>query len=169
MAAGKQYRDPIIETILTKLKAAQLKGIKGYFNGDVVVPAKSDMPLVYVAKDTTQISSADTQEDQHVMPMVATVIFDITQDMGRSYDMVAGAGGLYEVVEGRNDDFSLKTNTLLYALRANQVLGTKLWLSVNSNITVNYGIGINRRGPGTFSVEAVVHFTVVLHTPTPNL
>lgn len=163
------YKDPIIEKIITHLKAANIPRIKEYYNGDLVVPAKSHMPLIYVAKDTTSISEADNLEDEHTMPMVATVIYDMTQDIGRSYNMVAGASGLYEIVEGRNADYSLKTNTLAYVLRDKQVLDAKLWIGVGSPVAISYGIGVNRRGPGIFSVEAVVRFTVRLHTNRPGL
>lgn len=163
------YKDPIIAKIIDLLEAADLPGIKGIYNGDVVVPAKDDLPLIYVAKDTTAIGQADNLEDEHLLPMVATVIYDMTTDIGQSYDMVAGASSLYEIVEGRNDDYSLKPNTLAYVLRQNQVLDNKLWIAVGTPVTVNYGIGVNRRGPGTYSVEAVVRFTVRLHTPRAGL
>ena len=163
------YKDPIIAKIIEALTAAELPGIKGIYNGDVVVPAKDDVPLVYVAKDTTTISQADNMEDEHLMPMVATVLYDMTQDIGQSYDMVAGASSLYEIVEGRDDDYKLKTNTIAYVLRENQVLDDKLWIAVGTPVTVTYGIGVNRRGPGMFSVEAVVRFAVRLHTPRAGL
>lgn len=163
------YKDPIIEKIITHLRAAKIPGIKGFFNGDIVVPAKRDIPLIYVAKDTTRIGQASNEEDEHLMPMVATVIYDMTKDIGQSYDMVAGAGGLYEIVEGRDPDYSLKTNTLAYVLRANQQLDDKLWIAVGSDVEISYGIGVNRRGPGIWSVEAVVRFTARLHTPRVGL
>lgn len=164
------YKDPIVQTIIDLLEANGPTELRGrYINGDVLLPNKTELPICYVAKDTTQAQPADNMEDEHLIAMFATVILDLTQDLNESYEMVAGTPKLYDMCEGRNDDFSLREDTVLYQLRNSQQLAPKLWIGVGTPVIVGYGVGIQRRGPGTFSVEAVIRFNVRLHTPRPGI
>lgn len=165
------YRDPIIEKVLEALNDNGPSRLKGnYVNGDVLVPGRLSLPLCYVARDTTRVAPASSQEDQHTINMVATVIFSATEGWRDAYDNVAATPELYDLCEGRNTDYSLKSDTLLYVLGNRQQLDAKLWISPpGSDILVNYGLGVERRGPGMFSVEATIRFSVVLHTARPGL
>ncbi len=107
------YKDPIIAKLIETFEPLGPSELVGkYYNGDVLLSPKSDMPLAYFAKDSTGVVSADNMEDQHLMPMVLNVIYDYTRDLNESYEIVAGASSLYEIMEGRNDDYSLKDNSL---------------------------------------------------------
>jgi hypothetical protein len=164
------YRDPVIQKVIDLLEQHGPSKLKGrYINGDVLLPNKSELPLCYVAKDSTTISPATNMEDEHLIALVATVILDFTQDLDGAYDLVAGTPEIYEFCEGRSDDYQLLEETLLYQLRKSQQLDEKLWIGVGTPVEVSYGIGVDRRGPGSFSVEAVVRFNVRLHVPLPGL
>lgn len=170
-----EYKDPVIAKIIEVLKANGPSAIKSWYYGDVLVVPKSELPVVSIAKASTQIMTADTGNDDHQMPMVLTVIYDYTRSLDRSFDLSGGTQDLYDIVEGRGDDtnkpYKLNTDSIAYVLRNNINLDptNKLWLSVGQNegLVINYGLGIERRGPGIFSIEANIRFTARLHQTRP--
>lgn len=164
------YYDPIVQKIIKKLEDDGPSRLVGrYINGDVLYPNTSDFPLCYIAKDQTDIQPVDNMEDGHELSMVATIIFSLTDDLDGFSDMVAGTPDLYETCEGRDSEtLLLKSDTLAYVLRANQQIADKLWIGVRTPVRINYGLGVQRRGPNTYSVEAVVRFTVTFHQPMPE-
>jgi hypothetical protein len=165
------YKDPLIQLVIDKLDADGPSKLQSrYINGDVLMPNQSELPIAYVAKDTVKMGAASNMEDEHIHSLVLTVILDMKQDLNEVYDMVAGTPELYEMVEARDDvTYQLKADTLLYNLRKSQQLADKTWIGVRDTVDVNYGIGIARRGPGIFSVEASIRFTVLQHLPRPGL
>lgn len=165
------YKDPIVQLIIDMLNENGPSKLDGrYINGDVLMPNQSELPMAYIAKDTTKMGAASNMEDEHLHSLVLTVILDMKQDLDEAYDMVAGTPELYEMVEGRDDTtYQLKADSLLYNLRKSQQLADKTWIGVRDTVDVNYGIGIARRGPGIFSVEATVRFTVLQHLPRPGI
>lgn len=164
------YKDPIIAKIIELFEANGPTELAGkWHHGDLLMPEASDLPLGYVTKDQTLMQPATTMEDEHLQLMVCTVIYDATNDLDASYGMVAGMSGLFELMEGRNDDYTLKPDTLLYQARNSQQIDNNMWIGVGSPVQINYGLGVGRRGPGMFSVEATMRFTVRLHLPKPGL
>lgn len=162
-----EYKDPVIEKLLALMQQAQPKNIKKFHNGDRLIGPKREMPYLSIAKSNTKVSPADNMEDQHIMQMTLTVVYDWTRDLNKSSELVAGANGLYELMEGRDENYQLKANSILGVLRANETLGEKIWIAVGDGevAEVQYGLGVNRRGPGIFSTEAIIKFNVTLHVP----
>lgn len=166
--ATDKYRDPVIEKILDLLKEANIKGIKKYHNGDRLIGPKREMPYLSIAKSNTKVSPASNLEDQHIIQMTLTVVYDWTKDLNQSSELVAGANGLYELMEGRDPvTYQLREDSVLGVLRKNETLGNKAWIAVGDGevAEVQYGLGVNRRGPGIFSTEAIIKFNVTLHLP----
>jgi hypothetical protein len=163
------YEDPVIAKVIELLDANGPSKLRGkYINGDVLSPNKSELPLCYIAKDETVAQPATNMEDEHLFQLVATVIFDWTQDLNEAYDIIAGTPELYEICEGRNGDYTVKEDTLLYQLRKSEQLDADLWIGIGTPVQISYGLGVDRRGPGSFSVEAVIRFAVKLHIPIPG-
>lgn len=174
----EEYRDPIIDKIIEKLEAEGPEQLRGkYYNGDVLLVPKSELPVCSIAKDTTAIAAADNATDDHVMPLVLNVLYDYTSDLDQSSDIVAGVTGLYRMMEGRGEDsgagpYDLNASSISYILRKYQSLdpANNLWLSVgpNERITIDYGLGIERRGPGIYSMESVIRFSARAHILRPG-
>ncbi len=172
-----EYRDPIIDKIIEKLEAEGPAELRGkYYNGDVLLVPKSELPICSIAKDTTRIFPADNMTDDNLMPLVLNVLYDYTSDLDQSSDLVAGVNGLYKMLEGRGagaGPYDLNTDSLAYVLRKYQTLdaGNNLWLQVgpNEETAIDYGLGIERRGPGIFSVEGVIRFSARVHTTRPGV
>lgn len=174
-----EYRDPIIDKIIEKLEAEGPSELVGkYYNGDVLLVPKSELPICSIAKDTTRISPADNMTDDNLMPLVLNVLYDYTSDLDQSSDIVAGVTGLYKMLEGRGQDdgagpYDLNANSIAYILRKYQTLdaANNLWLQVgpSEETQIDYGLGIERRGPGIYSVEGVIRFSARVHTVRPGL
>lgn len=171
--AAQGYKDPVIQALIDALEAGGPVELKGkYYHGDVLVPAKSDLPMVTIARDRTRITQASDLEDDNLMPLVINILYDYTRDLTNDFDVQAGSTSLYQLVEEREpSNFSVKPNTISWVLRNKQQLANKLWLAVGPNeaLDINYGIGVERRGPGIFSVEAVIRITARAHTPRPGV
>lgn len=163
------YYDPIIAKVIDMLEASGPTKLMGrYVNGDVMLPNKSELPMCYITKDQVLAQPANNMEDEHLQMLVATVILDFTGDLNEAADIVAGVPDLWQICEARNDNYELLPDTMLYQLRNSQQLDNKVWIGLGTPVQINYGMGIERRGPGIFSVEATIRFTVRLHLPAPG-
>ncbi len=95
---------------------------------------------------------------------MATVISDVRSDLSDDNRTVMGISTLYDIVEGRNEDYSLKSNSLLGILRENISVDTALNLrtDLGSITRVDYGT-TRQREAESWSIEAeiqfVAHFT----------
>lgn len=171
--ASQGYKDPVIQKLIDVLEELGPSELKGkYHHGDVMVPAKSDLPMVTIARDRTRISQASDLEDDNIMPLVINVLYDYTQDLTNDFDVQAGVTSLYRLVEERDPaNYRLLPNTIAWVLRQKQQLGNKLYLAVgpNENLDIDYGIGVERRGPGIFSVESVIRISARAHTARPGV
>lgn len=166
-----EYKDPIITALINKLEADGPTELVGhYIYGDTLAPNKSDLPVVSIARDGTVVQSDGTMQDRQTHSFVMSVIYDWTQDLDQSYDLVRGTTALYRLFQEMNDDYSVKQNTIIYALRKNQKLDNNLYISIQDNgLQVDYGLGVEKRGTNIFSVEGIVRFTVQSTQQKPNL
>ncbi len=169
--ALEEYYDPILEALIVMLEAEGPTELQGhYVYGDVLAPNRSELPVVSVAKQGTVIQTDGTMQDVHVSSIVMAIIYDWTQDLDQSFDLVRGTTGLYKLIEERNPDFSIKANTLSYALRDNQKLAENLFISIrDEGLRIDYGLGWEKRGSNIFSVEGILRFNIELTQPKPNL
>lgn len=163
------YKDPIIAKVIDMLEKNGPSKLRGrYINGDVLLPNKSDLPICYITKDQVLAQPANNMEDEHLQLLVATIILDHTQDLNQAYNMVGGVSELWQMCEERDASYNLLPKTMLYNLRNSQQLDNKMWLGLGTPVQINYGMGIERRGPGIFSIEATIRFTVRLHLEAPG-
>ena len=168
--AQKVYRDPIIAKVIEKLNAEGPAELKNrYYFGDLIMPAKSIMPFCSVAIDTQAINSADSQEDLNAIPLVLTVVVATTKEI-KSFDLATASNKLYELFAARQEaDYSLRPDSIAYVLRKYAQLDGKLFNSINDQpMSIDFGIGVGRRGPGIFSAEGSLRTVVFAYTPTPR-
>lgn len=167
--AQKVYRDPIISKVIEKLNAEGPAELKNrYYQGDVIMPARSIMPFCSIAIDNEAINSGDSMEDVNVVPLVLTVVVATTKDI-KSFDLASGTTKLYELFAARKEDYSLREDSIAYVMRKYAQLDNKLFVAIqDAPLTADFGIGVGRRGPGIFSVEGSMRATVYAYTPTPR-
>lgn len=171
MSNLEEYRDPILKALIDKLEAEGPPELVGhYIYGDTLAPNKSDLPVVSVARDGTNVVSDGTMLDRHVQPIVIALIVDWTVDLDQSFDLTRGTNKLYRLVEERNADFSLKEKTLAYVLRKNQKLADNLFISIrDTGLMIDYGLGVEKRGDNIFSAEGIIRFNIESTQQKPGL
>lgn len=170
------YRDPIIELIIAKLNAEGPSQLQNkYFTGDPLIVGKSELPAGFITRDKTSFSDFDIANDRHDMAMVLNVVQDTTKDFNQTFDMRGSTATLYDWVEGRQENYTLKPTALTYILRKYQQngpqtngLAPKLWINMGTPIEADYGVTLNKRGAGIFAVEAVIRFVVTSYEPWPG-
>lgn len=163
------YRDPILERLITKLDTEGPAELKNrYFYGDPLQVPKSSLPACFVTKDTTRVDTAANAEIKTEMQVVLNVVFDLTRDFNQAFDNISSSNTLYDCLEGRNADYTLKPTSLVFILDKYQTLDTNLWIALGSPLEPDYGIGIEKRGPGIYTVEGVIRLTLIHHQLRPG-
>ena len=167
------FRDPVIQKLIDTLNTEGPDELRGkYYNGDVLLAPKSELPICSIARDRTTVTQASNTEDDNVARLVINILYDWTRDLTDDYDLEAGVSSLYKLVEKRDPaTYALLPGSIMYVLRANQQLDDKFWLAVGPSevVEADYGLGIERRGPGIFSVEAVIRVGARIHTTHPGM
>jgi hypothetical protein len=169
--AAPQYRDPVIKAVIDFLEPRASRELKGhYYYGDVLLVPKSDLPIVSVAIDQENLQVVNTMEDKSLVPLVINVLVDYNSDMGRDFDLERGTNKLYELVAARNPDFTFTDESLLGLLRSTKGIQPtedgKIYLGLGDTpITADFGIGVERRGAGIFSIEGVIRVVAEINTP----
>lgn len=166
-----EYRHPLIDLIINDFNANGPADLKNkWYHGDVLIVPKNELPCGYVTIDQTLVQPADNMTDEHILLMVVSVLYDYTADLKESQEIVKGVSGLYRLMEERDATTKyLKNNSLVGRIRLGQQIDTNVWLGLGSPVQVNYGMGFERRGPGIFSVEATLRFSLRAHLPRQDL
>lgn len=167
------YKDPVLTALINALEENGPPELKGkYYYGDVMLVPKDQLPICSVARDRTRIGQASDLEDDNLMPLVINILYDYTADLTNDYNVVAGVNSLYRLVEARNpSNYAILPGTIAWVLRNKQQLANKLFLAVGPSevLDIDYGLGVERRGPGIFSVESVIRVSARAHTPRPGV
>jgi hypothetical protein len=150
------FKDPIIEKIFNNIEASASGVFTTYFYGDPVLLAKSDLPALIGVKDTTEIGDESNAEDYHRMNIVLTVVIDIRQYLEEpaDYNVHVAYQKLYDVIEGRNADYTLKSTSVLDILRKNHNLNNNANIDLRSAMNIDYGFTVGKRAENALAWEA---------------
>ncbi len=162
MPPTEEYQDPIIKKYIELIKGST-KLFKSFYYGDPVRVPASGLPALIVTKLDTRVSKLTSAEDLHEVHISFTVVTDIRDTISDEKTMVAGTNSLYNIMEGRNDNYTLKEDALLNILRHTIDIDTayNLRTDLNTVSSVDYGMTIGKRGESSFAMEAVVN--IVAH------
>jgi len=158
------YKDPVITKIFELIKA-NTDVFKEFYYGDPIRVPASNLPAIIISREQTRVGNLTNMQDEHGMAMVMTIITDIRNDVSDYTNIVAGVNTLYDLVEGRNEDFTLKTQSLLNILRHNAELDIthNLRIDLKSVTGAEYGMTLGKRTEEGWAMEAqikfVMHFT----------
>lgn len=162
------YQDPIIQAYIDLMKAKMKGAIKTYFQGEPTRLGASDLPCAIFSKRQTRVGKLTNSEDEHGIGMSITVITDVRQDLSTeegAQNVVACIATLYDIIEGRNADFTLKDTSLLDILRSNQLVDATYGLRTDLSTTTlaDYGLTLRDRAPEAWSIEARVDIVASVH------
>ena len=149
--------------ILTQLQstistALTGRGITTFFIGKQDVPAKSDLPIVMIYGTETRQSHSGTVRDQAEYDITVEIRADVRQ----SFNSETGTGtqlkayeALIDMMEQRESDGDLQTNTVMGIVNANLSIGGRTLYT--DNLVAQYDPYLEA---GEFpTVQAVLTFT----------
>ncbi len=159
---AQKYVDPILKKY-ADLIAANTNVFKAVYYGEPTRIPASLFPCLILSKRETRVGNLSNAEDEHGIAITMTVIYDIRKELSTAEDdakIVEGVAGLYDLVEGREADYTLKATSVLDILRSNVELDTANNLRTDlSTITrVDYGQTLRDRAPEQWSLEASIDF-----------
>lgn len=163
------YRDPVstlLIGILNQYGPSELRN--RYYYGDPLVVAESALPAVFISKDDTEIANSDVATDEHRMNYVINVVYDLKRDFGKRFDDTRAANSLYDFIEGREDDLTLKTTAVTSVLRSHYQLAAHCYVDLDTPLKVNYGVTGESRGANIFTAEGIVRCQVYLLQSQPS-
>jgi hypothetical protein len=158
------YSDPVLDVLIARLDATGPVKLRGkYYQGDpVLIPTSIQYPVCFVSRDTTRIEIRTTTEDMHTMPIVLNVVYNGAKELNTKACAQAGALALYDICEGRDNTYSLKSDTIAGVLRNTQVLDGdhNLFIDIEgSETTIEYALSPPERRQ-IWSVEAIIRTTI---------
>jgi hypothetical protein len=163
------YKDPVITKLITLFNAEGPATLKNrYFYGDPLKVNEAALPAVFISKDMTQISGASLAETQRSQRYVINVVYDLKRDFAKAFNDIGAANSIYDLIEGSDDNYQLKSTSLAAILLKHQQLGTELWINLTSDLELDYGTTINKRGEGIFTAEGVLKLGIVHHQIRPS-
>lgn len=154
------YTDPIIKKYQQLIEVAMPGVFKSFYQGDPVRIPKSNLPALIISKTQTTTEVFTDVEDDHRISLILTVVSDMRDERSDDMEMSTGVAKLYDILEGRDANYKLKTDTVLHVLRSNIGVDTALNLrtDLGTNTRVDYGMTINKRQDGGYAVEGTVEF-----------
>jgi hypothetical protein len=161
------YQDPVIAAYIELLKANN-GTIKEYYQGEPIRIPTSNFPCAIISKRQTRIAPLTNKEDEHGIGLSITVITDVRQDITSNDSAeaaVAGVATLYDIIEGRNADLTLKDTAILDILRSNLLVDADhgLRTDLNSITVADYGLTLRDRAAEAWSIEARVDIVSSFH------
>lgn len=154
------YQDPII-TAYADLIKAKAGAIKTYYQGEPLRIAASELPCCIISKTQTNVGPLNNADDEHKIGMRITIMTDVRQDLSTEEShakIVEGVSSLYDLMEGRNSDYTLKDTAILDILRTNLHVSGNLRTDLGSLTRVDYGTTLRDRQPEVWTIEARLDF-----------
>lgn len=164
MSNNAPYIDPVIAKYIELIKAANAE-IKTYFVGDPVKIAVSLLPCCIITKNNSLVRFLDSANDEHLIGLNITVVTDVRSELSTEDNIskvAPGVAKLYDIIEGRDSDYKLKTSSILNVLRTNQPADTtyNLRTDLGNPTQIDYGTTLRNRNPEQWSVEATIQTVV---------
>jgi hypothetical protein len=152
------YIDPVLRKYVDLIKA-NTGAIKAFYYGDPLRIPSVDLPCMFIAKRMTNVDPLTNTEDQHNMAITMTIVSDVRADLSTQDDIshiIAGVSTLYDLVEGRNADYTLKSTSLLGILRQNLLVDTNLITDLETVTKADYSKTLSNRMPSQWVIQASV-------------
>lgn len=156
------YSDPVIDAYIRLIKA-NTPAIKTFYQGEPIRVPQSNLPCAIISKRETRAGALTNAEDQHAIGMSITIVTDVRKDLSTESSVanaVAGIENLYDILEGREDDYTLKSQSILGILRSNILLDAarNLRTDLGAETRIDYGTTLKNRTPEEWTIEARLDF-----------
>jgi hypothetical protein len=161
------YQDPVLTAYINLIKS-KTGVFKAFYQAEPIRIPASDYPCLIISKRETRVGPLTNAEDEHGMAISITVIADVRQDLSTEDGAAAATAGvarLYDIIEGRKADYTLKDTSLLDILRSNELVDAThgLRTDLGSMTRVDYGMTLRDRAPESWSIEGRVDIVATFH------
>lgn len=158
------YEDPILRKILDLMNTEGPKALRGRWSiGDSLAIPKNILPHGFIAYDSENVFdiAGGTLRDN------ANVVISVAVDMTRELQVPTDRSDAHEMIVefmAKKDKNTLEfdKNSIIGALRSHQELDMahNLWIEVGTQSSVEYGVGLEKRGAGIVTAEGVLRFQI---------
>lgn len=163
------YRDPILVKLRNLFNEEGPKRLKDrYFFGDPLFVNPAELPAVFMSFDRQRIRDTSNAELESLVEVVFNVVWNHKRDFNQALDNIEGHMSVVDIIAGRNADYTLKKQSLIGILRKHQQLDNKLWIDLGTDSEPDWGIGIEKRGPGIYTVEGILKISIRHHQLAPE-
>ncbi len=158
------YFDSIIAKYIDLIKSRR-KDIKVFYNGIAGKVPSLLVPAVMIDIEKEEINEYNNIEDEHKISLVLVYIADIRRNFEDTPTIIAGLNKVKEVLVGRDEDYKLKTNSILHILRNNLDIdpAKHLRTDVGTMTVVTPNEVVAERITGFWSAEGTIRFTANFH------
>lgn len=162
----QKYTDPIIQKYFDLIRAGN-REIRQYYQGDPIKIPDSLLPCLIIEKNETGARNSTNMEDEHAVALRLTLVTSIRRELSTQEEInkiMPGIASLYDIMEGRESDFTLKPSSILDIIRKNALVDVQngLRTDLDTITRIDYGETLRQRDPAEWSVEArmdiVAHF-----------
>jgi hypothetical protein len=152
------YQDPILEKYKALIKA-NTSAFKLFYQGDPKAIPSSGMPAIILEREETRAGAVTNAEDRHEIAIRMTVVVDVRRDLQEVQNgIVPGYATLYDLVEGRESSYTLKSTALIDILRSNILVDSVYNLRTDIGTLTRASYTEGQRGDNLWTVEAVISF-----------
>lgn len=165
-----RYEDSILWKIIKLMDEHGPKELRGRWGvGDPIVVSAGALPRAFISYDTVTFSDASNTETNADSSIVINVVVDMKREFSASVNRVESHEQVIDMIQRRRDDLLLDTESIVGCLLKHQDdLGDNCWVNVGNPIETDFGVGIEKRGPGIVTAEGMVRFVVTHLQPTPQ-
>ncbi len=157
-----RYQDPILRKIKKLMDEQGPKDLRGRWAiGDSMNLPAGALPRGFISYDTELVRDIANTELRDNCSIVITVAVDMKRELQVPTDRSESHEQVVGYLAGKDPDtFQFKRDSIIGVLRGNQDLdiGHNLWIEVGTETEVDYGVGVEKRGPGIVTAEGLIRF-----------
>ncbi len=169
---GAKYEDPILRKLKDLLDEYGPKELRGRWSiGDSLNLSAGSLPRGFISYDAVEIDNTSNATIREMSAVVISVAVDMKKEFNSSVDRSDSHEQVIALIAARNEDLSFKNESVVGCLMKHQDLDSSqnLWINTDGATTeVDYGVGIEKRGPGIVTAEGLVRIMITHDQLTPS-
>lgn len=161
MPTNVLYKNPILRKYADLILASTTRIKTVYYGENMAGIQASRLPAIILNVASGSMGHFDTVRDRHDLRILITVVTDIRNTTSDEQTTAPGMCELDDLIEGRNDDLTLKTDSLMYILRHNIDIDPthNLRTDIASVTRLTMGTVPNKRLTNGWSIEGTIELT----------
>lgn len=158
------YKDPLLHAIADLMNKYGPEKLKGRWSvGDSLAIPKGLLPHAFISYDSKAYFDVAAGEIRENSNIVISVAVDMTRELKVPTDRSDAHEMVVDFLTGLDaETLKLRSDCIVGVLRAHQDLDkpNNIYIEVGSETSVEYGIGLEKRGPGIVTAEGILRFQV---------